>query len=334
MSFGRALTGGVAAAWALGLALGTPASAVVVYQRSGDPQTYPYNSRVFAASNDGTASRRIARGYWPQISHDGRRVAYFVASRSRGVDDLYTVGVRGRHRRLVVRDVSSQGGIAWSPDDRYVVVGSGYSYGILLVDVRRRVSHEIQTGDFGGASFAPDGGRFAVENEPASHGASWLTMVDVRSHHQHPLSGGEYGPVWGPPGLAFAHDNDPYDPEDPAFQQHPPPPDTSVLLRESWGGHLRTLLHERADLRPIDWSANGHRLLIAELRPRLGEDALVLQLKARALRRIPCWLSAIDELSKNGREVLGEAEGAVVGLGWDGKAKVLARDATHASWTK
>src|SRR5436305_13615535 len=69
-----------------------PASAVLVYERSKNPDYPP--REIVAARNDGSAPRIIARGDGPQVSPSGHRVAYFASSDG---EDLYVVGIRGRH---------------------------------------------------------------------------------------------------------------------------------------------------------------------------------------------------------------------------------------------
>src|SRR5438105_2362144 len=77
------------------------ASAVLVYEHSENLASgYPMHE-IVAARNDGTAQRVIARGYSPQISPSGHRVAYFAYAY--GGDRLYVVGTHGRHRHLLVR---------------------------------------------------------------------------------------------------------------------------------------------------------------------------------------------------------------------------------------
>lgn len=305
----------------LGLTLATPASAVLAFERSGDAPSYPRHSHVFAARNDGSAPRRIAHGYRPQVSPDGRWVTYFVPRD--GVDDLYSVGVHGRQRRLLARNVSWPGGVAWSPDNRHLVVGDADTRGVVLVDVRQGTRHLIRTGEFAGASFAPDGSVFAVDT---AVDADFLTAVDTRARTKRYVAHG-FSPAWGPQGLAYGYDGYAGPPD-------PHPTSCSVLLRERPDDPAHVILHEHvSSLRPLGWAADANRLLVME-GPFQTSHAVLIDLSPRRVIHVPTPFSLVAGISTSGRDVLGEKDGDVVSATAQGRVRVLATRATNPSWTK
>jgi hypothetical protein len=289
--------------------LATPAHAVLVYQH-GSGDTFA-DAPIVVARNDGTHPRVVAHGFAPQVSATGRRLTYFVLH---GRDALYEVGVDGTHRRRLTLHVMPAGprlGVAWSPDDRYVITQSD-EFGVRLVDRQRRKASSRGPGGYGGASFAPDGARYAV----GSGGLDSAVVIDS-VEQQEPLSVWDgFRPVWGRPGVAFGREH-------------------RVLLRHRMGGRARTLLTEPfPDLSPVDWSANGHRLIVYESPSRKPSRAAVIGLESKRVTRIPVPVSSVTGISNDGHDVLAEQDGDVVLLRLNGTRRVLVPNATFATWTK
>jgi hypothetical protein len=299
----------VAAAGALALIIPASAEAVLVYQRGPFEK---YNAPIIVARDDGSHPRVVAHGYAPQVSATGRRLAYFTTE---GRDALYEVGVDGKGRRLLsrrVRPALPPRGVAWSPDDRYIVT-SDEDGGVRVVDRVRRETFTRNIDGFGSASFAPDGHRFAVQSLSTAESAIALASVDHGGFRD--LHSGR-APVWGRPGIAFAREH-------------------RILLRRRIGEPARTLLREPFPaLGPVDWSANGHRLLIFEIPLHSPSRAAVIGLESKKVTRIPVPVSSVTGISNDGHDVLAEQDGDVVLLRLDGTKRLLVPDATYATWTK
>jgi hypothetical protein len=302
------------------LAFAASASAKLAYQKLGEAHT---SEGIYVARDDGSHPRRVIGGYYPYLSPGGHRVAYFGKSRV----GLHVVGVGGRHERLVLRRAQNAvGGVgpAWSPDERYLVAPrpSERDERAYLIDLKRETARHISTGYWlTSASFAPDGSRFVLSDA----GAEELTVFRLSPFaSRHVLVGSD--PVWGPRGLAFARVR--------RSGGEPADRETGILVRRH--GRNRSVLHEAAALRPVDWSADGRVLLVAEATNATATRwrPLLLRPAGRELRRLPADLHEIAGLSDDGRHVLGEDSRDVVSVTADGTVETLVREATHPSWTK
>lgn len=259
----------------------------------------------------------IAHGYAPHVSPTGRLVAYFTGRCS--PDCVHVVDRHGDHHELVSRWSRYYGGVAWSPDERYVVVESYRHYGApaRLINVRRNTSTDIESEgsqEYGGASFTLDGSAVDVAMSIVSTSGSYseLRHVDIRTGKGRWIDCGNT-PLWGRHGLA-CNDDDQY----------------ALVLRKHLDEDPETILRRNAY--PIDWSQDGNRLLAWE-DSRLARQAVLIDLSPRRIRRIwdPIYPRA---LSRDGEEVLGEMHGDVVERGRNGAVRVLAPGASNPSWTK
>lgn len=179
-----------------GRALGASApsaGAALVYQRRSE--AHGFCAPIIAARNDGTDARVIEYGYAPRVSPSGHRVAYVRNSPDGG--GLYVVGNRGRHRHRLVKqafNTAPVAPIAWSPDERFIVVGNP-SGGARLIHVRHRKSTRVATGgEFGGASFTPDGDQFTTCSI-VDRGVETLVEVNRRTRTQSEVAFG-CDPLW------------------------------------------------------------------------------------------------------------------------------------------
>jgi Tol biopolymer transport system component len=284
------------------------ASASMVYQRGESQYDSP---TVVSARSDGSHKRVVAHGFAPTLSPDGRLVAYFTG------EGLYVQPVRGGSaRRLAQWSWDTGGPIAWSPDSRRLVASP--AYGAYLVDLQGRKRELTEMYLFSAASVSPDGRRVVIEKDlecDTCYGD--LFDVDVDSLKERPLGSG-WSPVWGPRGLAFARHG-------------------RVLVRRHPGGGVHTVLHSHRSARPIDWSADGRRLLVAEIvsgsAPSWQFRALLLRVGHGHPAVVPYAFDDVAALSKDGREVLGRnADGEIVRVGIDGSERVLAHRGSRPDW--
>ena len=291
------------------LAPAAPAQAVLVYQ-APQPSTGG-DAEIIAAKNDGTDARLIAQGIGPRVSPGGHKVAYV-----KGNESLWVVGNRGRRRHLLSKHVYDTGPfvpLAWSHDERHLIAPSTTG-GAWLVDVRDRTKTRIRlSGEFFGASFNPDGSMFAIAR--ASAVRSTLAAVDLPTLERHPLGEGT-GPLWGRHGVAYAGAD-------------------GLMLREDLDERPETLLRRYAF--PVDWSADGRRLLAQN--SYLARQAILIDLHPRRIKRLKHRIIPA-QLSRDGTEVLGrtgpanQASGNIVVRKPSGRVMVVATNADRPSWTK
>jgi hypothetical protein len=290
-----------------------PASAVLVYERR-DGKYDEARHDIVAARGDGSKPRVIAHGYAPSVSPDGKLVAYYVEQR------LHVKPIDGGRRRLLTRVAYDDGErIPWSADSRHLVTGRVPNSGAYLIDVPARTKRLTSTGDFAGASFAPAGAHVVLDRTFYCDTCSdMLLVLDAHTLQRQQRVPG-WHPRWGARGLAFARNN-------------------KIMLLPSVGGKPHTLFRaEREVLVPIDWSADGGRLLVesSETFPTSTFRAIVARADTGARAEVPYDFKWVQGLSAGGRRVLGESPaGHVVSVGLDGTERVLARHARRPSWTK
>jgi WD40 repeat protein len=291
------------------LLLPAPAGAVLVYQRGPFDK---YDAPIVVARDDGSHPRVVGRGYAPQVSATGKRLSYFKGG-ALASERLYEVDVNGQHRRKLADELTGKyppRGAAWSSDDRYIVV-SGSDGGVRVVDRLRHKTYVRRVAYFADATFEPDGDRFAVEA-----GSSVGSGIFVGSTKKEAMrdQGSGFRPAWGRPGLAFGRDND-------------------IYLRRQIGKRATVLLPNTGGI-PVDWSENGHRLLISERAPNGGVRPAVIGLESKKVTRIPVSVFYVDDFSDDGHDVLVEKDGNLVRLKLDGTKRLLVENASNATWSK
>jgi Tol biopolymer transport system component len=208
---------------------------------------------IWRANVDGRHPVAIGSGRDPQLSPDGREVAYANG-------ELYLIPVRGGKPRRLTSSYRGSGdvygtGFSWVPDSRHVVVY--YDRGSYpdneefadLVDVangsRRRLPGStpklLASSRF---SLSPDG-RSAVFAATSSYG-QYLYVTDLRSGRTRRLTKHDSyaaSPVWGPKWIAFSEGHE-------------------IWLISADGKHLHRLGSGYSFGRPLAWSAGGRRLLV------------------------------------------------------------------------
>ena len=297
-----------AAAIATAIGCAAPVRAALVYERP-TPQ-----GDVVAAHNDGSGQHVIAHGVVPRISPGGHRVAYFVSTRHE--TDLYVIGIGGRHRRLLARGAADYGpgSLVWSADSRRIIVGRAQGSDAYLIDVRTETKRHIRLpDDFSSAAFAPRHGRF-VTCTAFERSTPQLTLFGSPGEAHEPLGDGCH-PVWGRKGLAFDRSR-------------------RILVRRHVRRKSRTLLRmDVPRLYPVDWSETGDRLLVFAKPASFRAHAVVISLRSGHTRQSDATFTDIDDLSRDGREILGVAEGNVVKATVGGTPRVLAYSAIFPSWS-
>lgn len=296
------------------LAFAARASALVVFDR-------PVGHEIVVARDDGSRARVVAHGYLPVVAPDGRHVAY-LADRPRGSARM--VSTRGGRSWLLQRDVADTiPAVYWSPDARYLAVGTSNG-GAWIHDVvkKRRRYVALRADFFGGAVFSPNSAT-ALLLGTAIGADNTLLGLRIGRRGVRDLGNGDL-PVWGRGGLATEqHDGSKYEPT--TYSQ--------VVLAHRLGGPTRTLIRSAPGLYPVGWSADGTRLLVQQETPR-GLRALLLSPATATQQTLPKPLSTIDAITRDGRRVLAQLNQDVVTEGLNGKIKTLAHHARNASWTQ
>jgi ATP phosphoribosyltransferase len=85
---------------------------------------------------------------------------------------------------------------------------------------------------------------------------------------------------------------------------------------------------------PLDWSADGSRLLAQVGGGPEPTRAVVITAATGAVKTLPLEFDDVVDFSRNGKRVLGIVGGDVVSVRLDGATRVLARNANSPSWNR
>ena len=272
---------------------------------------------IWRARPDGTHRVRLVKGRNPQLSPNGRLVAY-----TRSPRELYVVPISGDKPRLLRRLVGEKAfisGFVWSPTSRELVT---VERSLVFVDVETGRARPF--GRAGGdPSFSPDGRRIVFDRSDLTGGD--LELFDTRTRRTRRLTSdhGSMFPVWGPRGIAFERNGD-------------------VWLLGPDRGRVRRLTHTRARIYPVAWSSDGTRLLAANPATHNGRLWAVDVRSGRA-RDLTGWVGDLfpQGLSRNGTTILAAigCGGMVSPFGFvetlpfaGGRAHVIVKGPCRASW--
>jgi Tol biopolymer transport system component len=220
--------------------------------------------RVYVAEDNGSGARQVGIGTNSHVSPDGEWVAYERESSS-GTSELrlYQVDIHKSERLL--NPWAESNVFAWSPDSTKLAAITGGVRGkrtLLVIDAKSMKREQVAKGYFNGASFSP-------ESDELLYGVSQVENTLKSDIFRYTLGGGapkaltsgkvSAYPLWGPKDqIAFAR----FTPAKKASE-----PSTSQLFSmDSEGQRISQLTHTKIGplsqgLLPVDWSANGARLL-------------------------------------------------------------------------
>jgi hypothetical protein len=289
------------------------ASARLVYHRTGTNQ-------IVAARDDGSRARVITHGQDVLVAPNGRHALVATYRRGGAGPDMRLVSTSGGRARLLLRDAGfverSFGGPNWSPNSRYVVApdASGFTH---LFDVKARRHRKLNAALFGSGSFSPDSSRLALALGDLDEDHSHVFLYSLRRERFKKLRYQGDLLTWGRGGLAYY---------------------------TGWGLEVRTRPRGRAhrlmahppgrSVRPWDWSAGGHVLLAETEKLYEPMRAVLIKPASGAVRTLPNSFSEVNDLSRNGKRVLGVIDGNVVSVAPNGSTRVLARGADSPSWNR
>jgi Tol biopolymer transport system component len=282
------------------LALPALAEATLTYVKYGH---YPLKPTVFAANDDGSGARPVGRGQVPLASPNGRLIAYRNEAVPGGWKRLKVVSASGGPSNQLI-DASVISEVVWSPTSTTLaaVRGSGKGWDkLVLVELPTGGQTVVDVGYFSGVSFSPDGSELVYSRAPR-HGSPLHSDIFRAS-----VSGGRpsritydrrsQDPLWGPDDeIAFVRQEDGRRKGD-------------LFLMNPQGGQVRRVTGSRHRRRyfPLDWSADGDRLLTSMHHGKRATTVLFdlhgdHKWKVRQ-RRMPGFVGS--DLSADGERVLG-----------------------------
>lgn len=332
------------------LALPAGASATLSYVKN------PFNSTVFVAGDDGSGARKVETGHNPRVSPDGLSVAYLHEG-AKNAQELKVAPSTGGTGVTLMTNFRDAIYLAWSPDSKTLAALRGSELGkrnLVLIDVATGLQSVVATGYFSGFSFSPDGTEIVYsiaaseKYPPRSDIYRFLVpipgVVNVRAPEPVRLTSDHRSsePLWGPQKIVFVKTLD--------AKKRKYGPKNELFLMSAQGKGVKRLTHTKVGpllqgLFPIDWSADGNRLL-AEFQGQDTSYAVVVNPKTGAQRPV----AGTGEtgfvgtaLSADGSLVLGFNGGFDPGLKnhkvqtvpyGGGKPKTLVKEAFEPTWSR
>jgi hypothetical protein len=337
---------------AAGPSIHSPKRQLLIYRSSG--QTFS------VSSPSGAAARALGAASQALLSPDGTRVVALTTGQSRATLELYSTTGRGVAR--VIAELAAPRFLpdgarlrSWSPDSRYIALTAnelstaGEESALLVLDVRTGDVRTIATGDFLGASFAPDLPDRLVYSDASvaqlDDNESLLYEAAANGGRTRELtrSGLASAPVWGAHGIVFAKLlRLGSESSSPLYALWQIAPSGRVLERI---GDFATGPPEAGSSGAALWlSADGDRLVGDFYSPdslfqRVDVWALGLAGRHRSARRVTVAGATIvaEGISRDGKTILLQERtsgaGRIVLLDWNGaRQRVLASPAAEASW--
>lgn len=291
----------------------------------------PSRSSIWAARPDGSRALRLTDGTAPQVSPDGRLVAFVRTSRSPETADLMLVAAAGGPVRSLRHLEGERAYIdtpVWAPDSRHLV--SVESGGLVLVDASTGRQRLFAAQAASSPSFSPDSRRIVFSRSDATGGDLYVYDAGRGTTRRLTHAHDAFAPVWGPRWIAFSRAR-------PAGRG-------DVWLARASGGRPRRLTTTNAGIYPAAWSRDGSRLLAANPATHNGRLWAVDVRTGRA-RDLTGWVGDLfpQGLSADGTTIL-----AAIGCGGlaspygvvetipfgGGKPRVIGRGPCRASWSR
>ena len=271
---------------------------------------------------DGSPRRLLGPGRDPQISPDGRWIAY----RDSEAAHTYVVSSAGGLPWLVARRARPFG---WASTSRQLLtVDGGNALSVTDVDTRRRVTID-RGATILGASFSPSGTDIVWGRGPRDGNLRdgkvdvFVARIDGSQRRRLTRDGNSSYPVWGRTEIAFARVRSSGNPRYPIYELWTIRPSGEELKRVTRTSHA-----------PLEWSVDGRRLLTSTV-GRSGVVLSVIDMPTRAIRPLIRGQFVLPlSLSRDGRSILVWAlsptrkpEGDLVRVDWNGRRTTLVRDA-------
>jgi Tol biopolymer transport system component len=302
---------------------------------------YGLDGWVWRADVDGSDRVRVTRGLYPEVSPDGRWVAFTRQTRTRFVSELRVAALDGRTRRLVRRGHIAS--YAWLPDSARLLIHDP-TKGVLVADRRGGAVTFLArqslppAGAINAVSIAPDATFVVFDRRNTRRSDIFAVPVGGGAERRLTVDGNSLSAAAGPTAIAFTR-----------FVGGRAPHEELWLMQPD-GTNQRRL--SQATERPALWSADGRRLVAESLYPTFSGvwfgkiwavDPATGVSRPLYRRRIE-GLHSVG-LSADGRRVLavrgcvafgtaGKATpGKVETISTDGgKPRTLVHGPCHASW--
>lgn len=327
------------------LALPAAAHATLVFTRA------PLQPVVWAANDDGSGAKPIAKGSFPHVSPDGKSVVYYRIQKSTNYrQEMVLSATDGSGSPAVMLPRWSEPfSFDWSSDSSTIVAITGPELGkkrLVAIDVASGKQKTLDSGYFSGASFNPAGDQIVYAKAASERYPPKVDVFRVSATGGKPVrltkDKRSLYPLWGPNGTIvlvklLGGKERRYGPKNELY-----------LINED-GGQVKRLTRTRVDplvsgLTPTAWSADGKRLLAefggqdtsyaVTVDPQTGSE------KALTKERETGFVGTA--LSSDGGTVLGSIGGYEPGPGHKvvtipytgGKPKVLAGNASEPDWSR
>jgi Tol biopolymer transport system component len=243
-------------------------------------------------------------------------------------------GGRPRLLRRILGTTALVSRLVWSPDSRRLV--SAETHGLFLIDLdsgRARLVAGTAGGGVTYLSFAPDGHAIVYElnDWTGPETGPDLYIYDLARNRARRITYDHraQSPVWGAHAIAFKRGRSRRRGD--------------VWLVDSNGRHLRRLTHIGAGIYPAAWSADGARLLAANL----GDNGRLWAVDAHTghARTLTGWVRGLFSLglSRDGSTILASVgcsdprnfRGVVETVPFaGGKARVIVNGPCYANWNR
>jgi hypothetical protein len=326
-------------------ALVQSASATLVYNKGVDTS----RATVWVAGDDGKGAKRIASGGLnPRIAPDGSLVVFQTTTSSVSeAPQIAAVPAIGGKRRVLLRNAWRGDTQAWSPDSKYYAAVTGPEIGtqrLVVIEVATRSVRTVARGQFYGVSFSPTSGAVvysrARRDDYPPRSSLYVAALGGGTPMRITSGAPDIYPLWGPSGIVFTRQRKPMREYD-SWKQ-----DLYMVTPDD--GAPRRLTHQRpgfllAGLTPVDWSADGTRLL----GQFGGQDTVFAQTIDAATGRVRTVGREAESLigtalSSDGTTILATrgafeptSETEVITVPYiGGKQRVLARHAWSPDWNR
>jgi dipeptidyl aminopeptidase/acylaminoacyl peptidase len=216
-------------------------TALVYSVAAGLPATEAW---VWRARLDGTGAVRIADGYAPRLSPDGRWIVFLRRTRfpRTFVVEIRLVRAAGGDARTIRRyEAYDVFGVEWFRDSSRLLVHEEAGKAVMRRDGTGReivLPREAES-----VTIAPDGRRFAYSLSDTSGSDVYVTHSGG-SPRRITHDDRSRAPVWGPRGIAYSRGRN-----------------ADVWLMRPDGRGATRLTRTASGLYPAGWSADGDRLL-------------------------------------------------------------------------
>jgi hypothetical protein len=300
---------------------------------------------VWLAQADGSGARELGIGESADLAPDGSTVAAIPwGFAGTGITLFSSDGqIKGRFFNAAV--VSAYP-VAWSSDSRYLAVTMQYANthrdGLVVIDTTTRRVALIARGGIAGVSFAPSGSDRLVFGRSASVDFKqptnlFLASPNGRRVRQLTHDVWSSDPAWGARGIAF---------------NHAPGHNGASSINQVWmmqpdGRDRRAITRfttrRLADgLTPLQFSADGTRLLAACYGGPNDDETWTLDLVSRRIRRLTIGGQNViaDAISRDGQLVLVERprpdalNNTIEMVGFAGGDPVVLAHGQSASWNR